>query len=227
MTTNPTPTTATTPSNVRRSTRRLSRNQMAARGLTSSRQDAYLLEVIKIATRLAPRYAHNDPDRDDIVGRVLEHFNRAPNKYMAAYSTPAQYVNGTIWTRFQDFLRDERRQNGVGSVFVVLDDGTKIPVRRRVGLTIEDENGEPTDRPISDGIDAYSSVEIRVDVERVANHIDPKFLQAIHDTVITDEKAVVIARREGVAHTTIAHRVKRGQQEFAALLGDDYALGAL
>ena len=205
----------------RPATRRLSRNQMAARGLSSNRIDQYAVEVIKIATRIASRYTHNDADRDDVVGRVLEHFSRSATKYMAAYATPAQYVNGTIWTRYQDFLRAERRQSGTGSL-VVLEDGSKALSRRRVSLTITSADGEEEDRPISDGIDAFAAVDVRVDVGRVSDEVPQNCRQAIFDVVVCDEKAVVIARNEGVAHTTIAHRVKQGRKAFTALLGSDY-----
>jgi DNA-directed RNA polymerase specialized sigma24 family protein len=144
---------------------------------------------------------------------------------MARYQYPAQFVKATIETRFRDFLRDERRQTGLGAEMITLEDGTRVTARTRLALQIEID-GETVDRPIADGVDAYAAADVRIDIEHVADRIDPKFLQAIQDSVIDDEKAVVVAKREGVAHTTIAHRVKRGQKEFAELLGDGYELGA-
>lgn len=225
MTTNQTPTTTTTPSTVRSGNRSLSRNQLANRGLGTNHADQYAAEVLRIATKTAAKHVLNDSDRDELASRVLTQFSRRAAEYMTRYTHPAQFVSATLGSRFQDFLRDERRQTGLGAAMITLGDGTRVTARTRVPLQIEID-GEIVDRPIADGVDAYAAADVRLDIDRVADCIDPKFLQAIQDAVIDDEKAVVIAKREGVAHTTIAHRVKRGQQEFAQLLGDDYELGA-
>lgn len=224
MTTNQTPSTTTTPS-IRIATRRLSRNQLDGRGLSSNHADRYATEVLRLATKKAAKYVRNDTDRDELVSRVLTQFTRRSTEYMARYQYPAQFVKATIETRFRDFLRDERRQTGLGAEMITLEDGTRVTARTRLALQIEID-GETVDRPIADGVDAYAAADVRIDIEHVADRIDPKFLQAIQDSVIDDEKAVVVAKREGVAHTTIAHRVKRGQKEFAELLGDGYELGA-
>ncbi len=223
MTTTQTPT--TTPSTIRSGNRSLSRNQLANRGLGTNHAEQYAAEVLRIATKTAAKHVRNDSDRDELASRVLSQFFRHTAEYMTRYPFPAQFVSATLGSRFQDFLRDERRQSGLGASMITRKDGSRTTARKRVALQIE-VDGELVDRPISDGVDAYAAADVRVDIERVADRIDPKFLQTIQDAVIDDEKAVVIAKREGVAHTTIAHRVKRGQQEFAKLLGDDYELGA-
>jgi DNA-directed RNA polymerase specialized sigma24 family protein len=218
-------TTLTTPAlSTRTGNRRLSRNQQFLRGSVPNRRDQYAAEVLRIATRLASRYTHGEADRDEVVGRVLEHFTRGANRYMAAYPTPAQYVNGTIWTRYQDFLRAERRQGFLGDV-VVLTDGTKVTSNRRLGLTIKTKEGEIVDRVIIDHTDAYASAGTRIDIERAAKSVTPKFRQAVQAVVVDGERAVAVARREGVAHTTIANRVVQGKKELLAHLGDDYELG--
>ena len=225
MTTNQTPSTTTTPS-IRVTTRPLSRNQLATRGLITNHADQYAAEVLRIATLLATKYARNEPDRDDLVSRVATQFSRQSENYMTRYKFPAQFVKAVIGTRFQDFLRDERRQCGLGAELITLDDGTRVTSRTRVGLQVTID-GETVDRPIADGFDAYANADVRIDIERAAALIDVDSAQAIQDIVINDEKAVDVAKRDGSAHTTISRRVNRGTKALAELLGDDYDLGAL